>query len=587
MVKAGYSVDVDDRRPPFDPSLFPERVAADYPSDRVWPVGHERAGEPIALRDYQVDLINTLLANPQAIHHASTGAGKTLTAACLMRLCEPYGRTLTVVPSKSLVTQTEKDFVALGLDTGVFFGDRKETGRRHTIGTWQSFGALAKRTREELVAEGDGIHDVLDGLGAVLIDECFDGDTPVLTNRGWRAIRHILPGDRVINWSETAKSFKTDVVEKTHRNLAANAKERMYELEFDVGVRVRVTGNHRFLTERGWVRADRLTSDDAIVSRPPPTRKARTSAARMAGEFNRRLAECGAAIRVISYDAREAVLSNGTRLDRAGILLFRRRLKGQLAFAMDALYGADAEAAAAALQDAHRAGCRRGAETMLERHRDKLVRQGSANLARARSQPHPSVGRDPWNKGLTKHSSAALQRLSRLHSGDGNPIHRRGGWSEAERATQSERMRTLIARGAFTPNPNNSRCKRWLSFNGKNYRSSWEVVFAATHPSCAFETLRIPYTDHEGRQRTYIVDFVDHERRQAFEIKPRENFDTPNAAAKLDALRRWAAVEGYDVILVDDEVIGALAHSLDLDTPDFGSLTSEMKRNLRRLHAAC
>ena len=57
----------------------------------------------------------------------ATGAGKTIITAALCQLVEPYGRTLTIVPNKSLVTQTEEDFLACNLDTGVYFGDRKDS----------------------------------------------------------------------------------------------------------------------------------------------------------------------------------------------------------------------------------------------------------------------------------------------------------------------------------------------------------------------------------------------------------------------------------------------------------------------------
>ena len=66
------------------------------------------------LRDYQVDTVNRFLENPQALQEVATGAGKTITTATLAQLCEPLGRTITIVPNKSLVEQTEEDFVNVG-----------------------------------------------------------------------------------------------------------------------------------------------------------------------------------------------------------------------------------------------------------------------------------------------------------------------------------------------------------------------------------------------------------------------------------------------------------------------------------------
>ncbi len=71
------------------------------------------------MRDYQVETINKFIEHPQSIQEIATGAGKTIITAALCQLVEPYGRTLTIVPNKSLVTQTEEDFLACNLDVGV------------------------------------------------------------------------------------------------------------------------------------------------------------------------------------------------------------------------------------------------------------------------------------------------------------------------------------------------------------------------------------------------------------------------------------------------------------------------------------
>ena len=111
-----------------------------------WPKNHSKAGEPIVLRDYQIEIINNFLANPQSVQEVATGAGKTIMTAALSYSIEKYGRSIVIVPNKSLVTQTEEDYKNLGLDVGVYFGDRKEFGHQHTICTWQSLNNLAKNT---------------------------------------------------------------------------------------------------------------------------------------------------------------------------------------------------------------------------------------------------------------------------------------------------------------------------------------------------------------------------------------------------------------------------------------------------------
>lgn len=176
LVEEGYSIDIEDRRTPIKLE-FPQITPGHF-SDRVWPKGHPAAGEPIMLRDYQVEIINQFLANPQALQEIATGAGKTLITAALSNLIEPYGRSIVIVPNKDLVIQTETDYRNLGLDVGVYFGDRKEFGHTHTICTWQSLNSMEKRFRdgESTVS----IVDFADNVNCVIVDEVHQAKADVL-----------------------------------------------------------------------------------------------------------------------------------------------------------------------------------------------------------------------------------------------------------------------------------------------------------------------------------------------------------------------------------------------------------------------
>jgi len=163
-----YDVDLEDYRD-YQRSYPLEPVTEDSYSDYVWPPGHPIAGQPIKLRDYQVAIVNRFTENPQCLQEIATGAGKTLITAVLSHRCEPHGRTIVIVPNKSLVTQTEDDYINMGLDVGVFFGDRKEFGKTHTICTWQSLNILLKKTRAKDVdiTIDEFLHDVV----CVMVDE--------------------------------------------------------------------------------------------------------------------------------------------------------------------------------------------------------------------------------------------------------------------------------------------------------------------------------------------------------------------------------------------------------------------------------
>ena len=173
----GYDIDVEDVRE-YRTTFDFEQVTEDTFADILWPKGHPAAGEPIVLRDYQIDIINKFLENPQCMQEVATGAGKTIMTAALSASVEKYGRSIVIVPSKSLVTQTEADYINMGLDVGVLFGDRKEYTKTHTICTWQSLNALVKNSKNY---ETDvTIGEFIEGVVCVMVDEAHSAKADAL-----------------------------------------------------------------------------------------------------------------------------------------------------------------------------------------------------------------------------------------------------------------------------------------------------------------------------------------------------------------------------------------------------------------------
>jgi superfamily II DNA or RNA helicase len=163
-----YDIELVDLRE-YQTSFSFTEIKEDSFSHKVWPKGHVMEGQPIMLRDYQVEIVNNFLKNPQCIQEVATGAGKTIMTAALSKSVEQYGRSIVIVPNKSLVVQTEADYINLGLDVGVYFGDRKEYNRRHTICTWQSLNNLLKNTKAG-EAEID-IKEFIEDVVCVMVDE--------------------------------------------------------------------------------------------------------------------------------------------------------------------------------------------------------------------------------------------------------------------------------------------------------------------------------------------------------------------------------------------------------------------------------
>jgi hypothetical protein len=101
LEKQNYDIELDDQRTYTTQFDFTQVTETTY-QDRKWPKGHPAEGEPILLRDYQVEIVNNFLANPQCLQEVATGAGKTIMTAALSDAVSVYGRSIVIVPTKVL-----------------------------------------------------------------------------------------------------------------------------------------------------------------------------------------------------------------------------------------------------------------------------------------------------------------------------------------------------------------------------------------------------------------------------------------------------------------------------------------------------
>jgi hypothetical protein len=161
----------------------------------------------------------------------------------------------------------------------------------------------------------------------------------------------------------------------------------------------------------------------------------------------------------------------------------------------------------------------------------------------------------------------AIKMRAYVQSEDGLEVRR----IAAEKSSIT--LKNLILNGSLTPKSNN-RNTHWESwYNDKRYRSSWEAFYQSLNESAQHEVLRIPYVDCAGKDRVYIVDFVDDVNKQVIEVKPRELLDTPKMVPKKLALENWALTNGYSVIYADQQFL--FSHPLPSDMSCFDLHTQQ------------
>lgn len=189
LINRGYDPEIDDQRT-YNTDFSFDAVDENSYSHITWPKGHIMESQPIILRDYQVTAINDYLGNTQCIQTISTGAGKTIITGILSHKIEKYGRSIVIVPSTTLVEQTEEDYINLGLDVGVYFGERKELNHKHTICTWQSLEVLFKKSKDAK-KEQLTLTKFLIGVVGVIIDETHGAKAESLRNLLLNSMGHI------------------------------------------------------------------------------------------------------------------------------------------------------------------------------------------------------------------------------------------------------------------------------------------------------------------------------------------------------------------------------------------------------------
>lgn len=269
-------------------------------------------------------------------------------------------------------------------------------------------------------------------------------------------------------------------------------------------------------------------------------------------------------ITILEISGKKALLSNGKVIEGIPEV---RKLKRRIAnnsyeylVRFDKIYSTDADESTNAENEAKQATSRKGGIAVQEKYGEKIKKNLNTgipwNKDLSGNYPHK-----PWSKGKTKYNNKSLAKLSNDRAGEGNPMYGKQVSTET-RALKSEIMKNKILSGSFTPNSNN-RNTHWESeYNGKKYRSSWEALCQHEYPGALYETLRIEY-NHEHQTKVYIVDFVDHTNKVAIEVKPVEIQTGLLYNNKIKALRNWCDINGYDVVIYDQERIKQVTLSED------------------------
>ena len=136
VINFGYKITIDDLRR--TPNVRPDPIDENFFKNRG--VKHPITGEDWIIRDYQVEMVNILLASGYGVGIAGTGAGKTSMTAALALSYEDAAnyRSIIIVPDKYLTAQTFAEYENFSLDVGQYGGGIKDGDHQHIVSTWQT-----------------------------------------------------------------------------------------------------------------------------------------------------------------------------------------------------------------------------------------------------------------------------------------------------------------------------------------------------------------------------------------------------------------------------------------------------------------
>lgn len=516
LISEGYDINIQDNRTynrdfKFDP------IDEQFLKNCHWPENFKNktiAGKPIILKPHQVNAANIFLNNLQGISQLPTGSGKTLLVACLSKKVEKYGRSIVIVPNKDLITQTEESYKMIGLDVGVYYGDRKDFFKTHTICTWQSLQKLKESPIDIGLDEPVTFQKFTQNVTAVIVDECLAPGTKISTPKGLKNIENLNIGDDVYSYDETSKKFVIEKIIDVYHNMEISKNEKMYELVMENGNKLHITGNHKVLTQRGWIEAKHLLLTDEIINfNNENLKKSYTKTALMKDKINSLLS--GFRLKIIEYSSSKIILNNGLILNKKESKNFKCNLK-KGKFNLDKFYAFD-----------------------------EKIRNNYRKESR-------HTGYIPWNKGKTKETDERLLKISVRQTGNTNSFFGKRRPEEYKIAS-SNHVKQLILDGKFTPKTENRLTHRQNIYKNISFRSSWEAAWFYLNPNFEFEKIRISYISSSGIKRVYIIDFSDSKQKILVEIKPKELTNKRDFPAKIAAAKQWAKINGWKYFVINQD----------------------------------
>jgi len=238
-----------------DPGLLPEKIEKNELVSNYMLANEERLNPQYVPYVYQTRAALKSLYHRRAIMEHCTSSGKSLTIFLVVNYLLKYNpdmKFLILVPKLDLVEQITENLIDFGMPpdlVGKFCGFQKDTEQPIIVSTWQSMHKQKKFLKDFTV---------------FIADECLHPDSLISMSNGTKKkIKDINEGEMVITKNENTGEIEIKPVKEVYHNMSLD--QQMYELEFENGKKLKITGNHKvMLSDGSWKKVDELNGDEDL-----------------------------------------------------------------------------------------------------------------------------------------------------------------------------------------------------------------------------------------------------------------------------------------------------------------------------------
>ena len=202
----------------------------------------------INLYPYQKKAVEAAIGRKNGILVMPCGSGKTQSG--LQAIAQIGGRALWLTHTQDLLNQSKKraETVLENVGCGTITAGKVNIGEGITFATVQTMANI-------------DLAQYRDYWDVIIVDECMPANTLINTPTGQKELKNLRIDDIITSYNRTTGKIENKKVIHIFKSKAHD----IVNVKLSNGEKITCTGNHPIFTQRGWIDAERLESNDYVM----------------------------------------------------------------------------------------------------------------------------------------------------------------------------------------------------------------------------------------------------------------------------------------------------------------------------------